>query len=147
MSCIIHKRVELAQKGKNDFVICRMASGWAVMGDEQFFEGYCLLLPDPVVEHLTDLNKAKRGEFLVDMAAIGEALLQETKAYRINYAIIGAVDCVLHAHIYPRYHTKHPEYKNKTIWEYPDEMVKSVKYDKKIHGNLQERLKARLESL
>ena len=30
---LITERVELARQGANDKVICRMASGWAVMGD------------------------------------------------------------------------------------------------------------------
>ncbi len=35
---LISQRVELARQGANDKVICRMASGWAVMGDVQFLE-------------------------------------------------------------------------------------------------------------
>ena len=46
---LITERVALARNGANDKVICRLASGWAVMGDVQFLPGYCLLLPDPVV--------------------------------------------------------------------------------------------------
>jgi len=30
-------------------VITRLPSGWAVLGDPQITDGYCLLLPDPVI--------------------------------------------------------------------------------------------------
>ena len=48
---LIHERVALARLAQNPTVICRMSSGWAVLGDHQFFEGYCLLRADPVVAH------------------------------------------------------------------------------------------------
>jgi len=49
MTTIIHERVDMTQAGTNLTVICRMPSGWAVLGDIQFLRGYSLLLPDPVV--------------------------------------------------------------------------------------------------
>jgi len=33
MTTLIHRRVEEAQQGKNPYVICRMPSGWVVLGD------------------------------------------------------------------------------------------------------------------
>ena len=44
---IIHERVDLARKGKNPTVICRLRSGWVVLGDDQRLRGYSLLLADP----------------------------------------------------------------------------------------------------
>jgi hypothetical protein len=52
MPTLIHRRVEAARKGENPTVLCRMESGWAVFGDVQVLNGYCLLLPDPVVPTL-----------------------------------------------------------------------------------------------
>jgi hypothetical protein len=53
---MIADRVELARRGANDAVICRLRSGWAVIGDVQFLPGYCLLLADPV-----DCGGCRRG--------------------------------------------------------------------------------------
>ncbi len=61
MKTLIHERVEMAQAGTNPTVLCRMPSGWAVLGDAQFMPGYCLLLPDPVVP---DLNASEPEEYL-----------------------------------------------------------------------------------
>jgi hypothetical protein len=47
-----------------------MSSGWAVLGDNQFLTGYSLLLPDPVVDHLTDLDHDHRAHYLTDMAPV-----------------------------------------------------------------------------
>jgi len=84
MTTLIHERVSLAQRGQNQTVIGRMASGWAVLGDAQFPRGYCLLLPDPVVGSINALEGAARAQFLSDMVAIGDALLALTGAYRIK---------------------------------------------------------------
>ena len=109
MSTIIHRRVAAAQEGKNPTVICRVPSGWAVLSDSQFLRGYALLLPDPVVPDLNALNKDQRMRYLYDMTVIGDALLEVTGAYRINYEILGNTDPALHAHIIPRYVTEPDE--------------------------------------
>ncbi|MHC4955719.1 MAG: HIT family protein [Planctomycetota bacterium] len=103
MSTMIHDRVALANRGENPYAICRLPSGWAVIGDVQPLPGYCLLLPDPVVASINDLAEPERLAFSRDMIRIGDALLACTDAYRINYEILGNTDAALHAHIVPRY--------------------------------------------
>jgi hypothetical protein len=49
-------------------------------------------LPDPVLGSINELEGAPRAQFLVDMVAIGDALLAVTGAYRINYEIQGNSD-------------------------------------------------------
>jgi len=116
MPTFIHKRVSAAQKGENPTVICQMPSGWAVIGDQQFIPGYCLLLPDPVVPDLNALTDVHRSQYLSDMAAIGDALLEVTDAYRINYEILGNTEPALHAHIFPRYLSEPEGPRSHPIW-------------------------------
>ena len=108
----VHQRVRAAQEGKNPTVICNVPSGWVVLGDQQHLRGYCLLLPDPVVNDLNALSTQERLQYLSDMAVVGDALLEVTDSYRINYSILGNTDAVLHAHIRPRYLSE-PEEKRK----------------------------------
>jgi len=58
---LISERVRLAREGRNSYVICRMSSGWAVMGDVQFLPGYCLLLPDHVRTAAFRSGRSPRG--------------------------------------------------------------------------------------
>jgi hypothetical protein len=53
---LIHDRVQDCRDGVNPKVICRVKSGWVVLGDVQFLPGYTLLLPDPVVYDLNALD-------------------------------------------------------------------------------------------
>ena len=95
-----------------------MPSGWAVLGDPQILPGYCLLLPDPVVPDLNALGGELRREFLEDMARLGDAVLAETAAERINYEILGNIEPALHAHVIPRYAWEPPERRRTPVWSH-----------------------------
>lgn len=118
MSTLIHRRVEEARQGVNPTVICRVPSGWVVLGDVQFLRGYSLLLPDPVVPDLNALPMEQRISFLQDMTILGDALLEVTGAIRINYEILGNSEAALHAHVFPRYVTEPEEKRRKPAWFY-----------------------------
>ena len=139
---LIADRVELARRGANDAVVCRLPSGWAVIGDVQFLPGYCLLLADPVVSSLNDLDAASRAEFLRDMTRLGDAILQVTSAERINYEILGNSEPELHAHVFPRYATEPPELRRLPAWFY--DWAAAPQYDVEAHAGLRDALRAAL---
>jgi diadenosine tetraphosphate (Ap4A) HIT family hydrolase len=118
MSTLIHRRVEEARQGSNPAVICRVASGWVVLGDVQFLPGYSLLLPDPVVPSLNALTMEQRIIFLQDMTVLGDALIEITGAVRINYEILGNSETALHAHVFPRFATELEKKRRKPVWFY-----------------------------
>ena len=135
---LISQRVALARKGANDKVICRMKSGWAVMGDVQFLPNYCLLLPDPVVPSLNDLDAEARATYLLDMARIGDAVLQATGALRMNYEILGNSEPELHCHIFPRYSSEPEENRQMPVWFY--DWKTATPYAEQAHGDLRKRI-------
>jgi diadenosine tetraphosphate (Ap4A) HIT family hydrolase len=105
-----------AAAGRLARVVGRMPSGWAVLGDPQILPGYCLLLSDPVVPDLNALGGESRRQFLEDMARLGDAVLAEMAAERINYEILGNVEPALHAHVIPRYAWEVPERRRTAVW-------------------------------
>jgi diadenosine tetraphosphate (Ap4A) HIT family hydrolase len=128
----------MARNGTNDKVICRMASGWAVMGDVQFLPGYCLLLPDPVVSSLNDLDVKARATYLLDMARIGDAVLRATAALRMNYEILGNSEPELHCHIFPRYASEPEDKRKMPVWFY--DWKTAIAYSEEMHGDLRKRI-------
>lgn len=116
MTTLIHRRVEDARQGRNPAVVCRMPSGWVVLGDTQVSPGYSVLLSDPVVPDLNALSVEDRLAFLRDMSIVGDALLEVTGAALINYEILGNTERALHAHIVPRYADEPDEKRRKPIW-------------------------------
>lgn len=142
---LVEERVAQARAGTNPKVLCRMRSGWAVIGDVQFLPGYCLLLPDPVVPSLNDLREEDRAVFLSDMARIGDALLEVTKAWRINYEILGNTEPELHAHIFPRSADEPEEKRRMPVWFYDWKNAPRFNFDE--HGDLHRQLRAALERI
>lgn len=116
MPTAIHRQVAAARSGSLTRVIARMKSGWAVLGEPQITRGYCLLLPDPVVSDLNALTGDARRQFLSDMSRLGDAVLAETGAERINYEILGNVEPALHAHVIPRHADEDPDLRKKAVW-------------------------------
>jgi len=109
----IDRDVEAAREGVNPRVIRRMTSGWAVLGSHQFFPGYSLLLPDPVVPHLNAMTIDARARFLQDMTLLCDAVLRVTGGVRINYEMLGNLEPALHAHVFPRQADEPEEWRTK----------------------------------
>jgi diadenosine tetraphosphate (Ap4A) HIT family hydrolase len=145
MTTTIHQRVAAARSGTNPTLICRVPSGWVVLCDMQYLQGYSILLADPVVDSLNDLSLAQRAEYLCDMAMVGDALLEVTGSYRINYAVFGNTDPALHAHIVPRFLTELDEFRKGPPWSYPQEFVKARMFDYERDKDLIQRLAAAIQ--
>jgi diadenosine tetraphosphate (Ap4A) HIT family hydrolase len=129
MTTYIHQQVEAARLGRVPSLVSRVPSGWVVLCDMQFLRGYCILLPDPVVGSINDLDRTQRANYLCDMATVGDALMEVTGAYRINYAIFGNSEPALHAHIVPRYLSEPDQLRHGTPWAYAPEVIEIHKFD------------------
>ncbi|HME39582.1 MAG TPA: HIT domain-containing protein [Steroidobacteraceae bacterium] len=138
----IHEMVDRCRRADYPAAVARLRSGWAIMGEHQVLTGYCLLLPDPVVPHLNALPEDLRGQFLSDMALVGDALLAVTAALRINYAIFGNVEPALHAHIFPRQAAEPEATRSAQPWAL--DWAAAPRYSETAHGELKRRLAAAL---
>ena len=64
---LIDERVHAARSGDNPCVVCRLNSGWVVLGDVQNQRGYCVLMSDPVVGSINELTVDRRMSFSRDI--------------------------------------------------------------------------------
>jgi diadenosine tetraphosphate (Ap4A) HIT family hydrolase len=115
---LIHDRVAACRAGSYPKAVCRVQSGWVVMGDVQFLRGYCLVLPDPVVGHLNELDGDARKLLFYEASVVGDALLGLTGAVRINYEILGNLEPALHVHVFPRFDDEPAELRTRPVWFY-----------------------------
>jgi diadenosine tetraphosphate (Ap4A) HIT family hydrolase len=121
--------------------ICRMRSGSVYLSQMQFLRGYCILSAEPVVTSINDMLPDARSIFLVDMVRIGDAIMEVTDAFRINYAIMGNSHPVLHAHIVPRYLWEPEKLRKGLPWDHPDTYAETTRYDAKRDQILVNQLK------
>lgn len=115
-------------------MICRLSSGWVVIGDVQPLQGYCLLLADPVVPSINDLPMKERIEFLKEMTFVGEAIQRVTGAKRMNYEILGNSEPELHAHVFPRFDHEPEEMRRMPPFFY--DWATAEPYSEALHGRL-----------
>lgn len=143
------ERLEELADGKNPKLVMRMPSGFAVMADNQYLPGYCLLLAYPMVEQLNDLDEKRKVQFLEDMASLGEAIQQVTECKRNNFGIYGNVDPYLHAHVWPRFDWEVPEQATVPPLAFPTEILAhpDTIYDPAIHLETQERIRMSLQMI
>jgi diadenosine tetraphosphate (Ap4A) HIT family hydrolase len=144
--------VGAALRGEHPLVMARMRSGFATIGASQYLPGYSVLLTDdPTADHLTDLDLARRRDFLVDLAFLGEAVeaaCRGTDLRRINYEVLGNATTFLHAHVHPRYRGSPPS-SGTAVWCYPKAVRSAPEhaYSDERHGELRARIAGELRRL
>jgi diadenosine tetraphosphate (Ap4A) HIT family hydrolase len=140
------ERLQELVEGKNPRIVMKMRSGFAVMADNQFLPGYCLLLAYPQVSQLTDLDEKGRVLFLEDMATLGEAIAMVTECKRTNFAMYGNVDPFLHAHVWPRYEWEIDEFATVPPLSYPEEIRshEDTEWDPALHAETQDQIRRTL---
>ena len=141
-------RLGSALRGENPTVILRLKSGFAVLGDEQFLPGYCVLIACPKVDTLAELSLTERAQFTTDMTLVGDALLSACGAAKVNYAIMMNRDYLLHAHIWARYDWEPEPYRFGPAWNYPESVRRDPQrtYATPESAALQMKIRAALEA-
>src|SRR5918993_4246211 len=134
----------MARNGQNPFVICKMKSGWLVVGDVQPLPGYCVFLADPLVESINALDDNRRIQYSLDVIRAGDAVLAVTDSYRINYETLGNAEPALHTHIIPRYRIEPDDKRRRPAWVGYD-WPTSRKFDPVQDGAFVERMRRQLD--
>jgi diadenosine tetraphosphate (Ap4A) HIT family hydrolase len=129
MAELTYPRIETARLGTDPALVCRVPSGWVFLCTMQYLPGYSILQADPTVESINALTPPQRVQYLGDMVLVGDAILEVTGAYRINYAILGNSDPVLHTHIIPRFLAEPEELRKGGPWCYPKDIIDNQIFD------------------
>ncbi len=101
--CKLCERIESIKNGTNPYFIKEMETGYAVLGDHQYFKGYSLLLCKIHATELHELEKSFRLKFLEEMSQLAEAVWKVYQPQKLNYELLGNTIRHLHWHITPRY--------------------------------------------
>ena len=100
--CELCERLKACRDGTYAGLIAELETGFAVMGELQFFEGYAVLIAKDPVTELHELPKPRRMKLLDEVALLAEAVATVTQAHKINYESLGNVVHHMHWHIFPR---------------------------------------------
>ena len=120
--CLICERIRQIKNGTNSCFVQELQTGYAVIGDYQYFEGYTLFLCKEHKTELFELEPAFRSRFLEEMSLVAEAAYYAFGAEKMNYELLGNGDTHLHWHLFPRKENDLGEYGNHgkgPVWWYP----------------------------
>jgi diadenosine tetraphosphate (Ap4A) HIT family hydrolase len=102
-SCGICSMIERLRADAFPDYVAELPRSWVILGDAQFYRGYCLLLAK---RHVTELHLMPRGEaheLLDELLAVGRAITLVTHPAKLNYECLGNQEPHVHWHVFPRY--------------------------------------------
>ncbi len=100
--CLICDRIEMIKNGENPYFVRELETGYAVIGDHQYFKGFTLFLCKTHETELFRLDRDFKMKFLEEMSLVAQAASVAFGADKMNYELLGMVDAHLHWHLYPR---------------------------------------------
>ena len=101
--CGICAIIEQTRTGANPNLVAELPRSWLVLGDAQFYRGYCILLAK---RHATELHLMPRGEaheLLDELLAAGRAIMAVAHPIKLNYECLGNQEPHVHWHIFSRF--------------------------------------------
>ena len=101
--CEICRKLDQCRSGDHPGLIAEMETGFAVLGDSQYFRGYSLLLCKTAATELFELPDGVRARFLEEMVTLSRAVQNVLHPHKLNYECLGNQVHHLHWHIFPRY--------------------------------------------
>ena len=127
--CIVCDRINMIKNGTNPYFVKELDTGYVVIGDNQHFYGYALLLyKNHDYTELYQLDMDERTRFMQEMSIVAEAAAKAFGAEKMNYELLGMGDAHLHWHLYPRRKGDLEGYGHNgvgPVWWYPMEKLYS----------------------
>ncbi len=102
-NCLICQRIADIQQHKNPYFVAELQTGFVVIGDFQFFQGYSLFLCKQHVPELHQLEQSFKQEFLEEMSLVAQAVFECFQPIKLNYELLGNSEPHLHWHLFPRH--------------------------------------------
>ena len=102
-SCDVCERNARSESGENPFTVARTTTGYVNLADVQYHEGYTIFCAKRCVNELHELDADERDAYLLEMAAVAEAVFHAFGPRKLNYELLGNGVPHLHWHLFPRH--------------------------------------------
>jgi len=100
--CGICAMIDRIRAGNFPDLVAELPRSWLILGDAQFYRGYCVLFAK---RHVTELHLMPRGEaheLLDELLAAGRAIASVVNPLKLNYECLGNQEPHVHWHVFPR---------------------------------------------
>jgi diadenosine tetraphosphate (Ap4A) HIT family hydrolase len=102
-NCDICRRINEIKSGISTHFVKEMKTGYVVLGDFQYFKGYCMFLSKEHVSELHEMEEDFYREFMKEYRILCKAVFQAFQPRKLNYECLGNVCPHVHFHVIPRY--------------------------------------------
>ena len=119
-ACGICAAIDRIKAGAFPDFVAELKSCYVILGDRQFYRGYCELFAKL---HATELYlmPADTARLLFDeMRLVAEAIATVVKPWKMNYECLGNSEPHVHWHLLPRQETETDEMRRGPIWLRPE---------------------------
>ena len=116
MSCGICAAIDRIKTGGSRDLVAELNESYVVLGDAQYYRGYCILLAKT---HATELYlmpaEAARALF-EEMRLTAESIAAVVKPWKMNYECLGNSEPHVHWHLFPRQESESDDLRRGPIW-------------------------------
>ncbi len=103
MSCALCDREKLLLAGKYPYLIHEFENSWWLLGEHQYYAGYCVLLLKGHAREMTELSAQRSAAVFGELLKAHKAIEAAFKPHKMNLCSLGNVVDHVHWHLFPRY--------------------------------------------
>ena len=100
--CPLCRKLATLDQVPPEDIVWRFPNSVAVLGDFQFYHGYCILIARQHAAELSHLEDSLRTAFLDEMCVLALAIEECFRPAKLNYELLGNQVPHLHWHLFPR---------------------------------------------
>ena len=117
-TCGICAVIARIRSGTFDDLVAELASSYLILGDAQFYRGYCVMLAKRHATELLLMPTDEARALLDDMRLAAEAIAAATRPWKMNYECLGNQEAHVHWHLFPRY--ENDDLRSGPVWIRPE---------------------------
>jgi diadenosine tetraphosphate (Ap4A) HIT family hydrolase len=117
--CGICGLIERIRAGKVPDFIAELDHSYVVLGDAQFYRGYCILFAKHHAHELFQLPREEARALSDELRSVGEAIYAIVQPLKLNYECLGNLEPHVHWHVFPRFESEDEKLRRAPVWERP----------------------------
>lgn len=103
LECVFCQKLAEWQATSSQEVLWDFPQSVVILGNWQYYHGYCLLIGRRHATELTQLSQEERGAFMEELCLVARAIEDCFRPLKLNYELLGNQVPHLHWHLFPRY--------------------------------------------
>ena len=118
--CGICGVIERIRAGNFPDFIAELDQSYVILGDAQFYRGYCILFAKRHERELFQLPRTEALALSDELCSVAEAIDAVVKPLKLNYECLGNSEPHIHWHVFPRYQSEEEQLRRGPVWVRPE---------------------------